>query len=161
MVIDLASFFSFDEILGFAAKKEQEEEEKSKATIHPKNQAVAQHAPIPDKIKEQKLELFFLQHPKLLENVQKLKKILAVKKAKQKKDQSDLKQKMPLLSYYFNNITDMCIQLITKSDLSREKKLKFRVAIKKLAWNYLEDVEDELVVPIDIYFEQLIDILQS
>jgi serine/threonine protein kinase len=156
MVIDLASFYSFDEILNFAQEKQQEEEEQPKVI---KNQVDAQFAPV----KKAKLKQFFLQNPGLLEKVVKAhnknKKEQPAKNKKPQKIDSDQIQMMPLLSNYFNNITEICVRFITKSNLSREKKLKLRTAIKILAWNYLEDVEENLVVPIDYYFDQLIAIL--
>lgn len=157
MVIDLASFYSFEEILNFATK--EKDEEKPKAA---KNQAV--HAQVAH-VQGKKLKQFFLQNPKLLKKIQKTnkknKKDKVAKNAKLKKVEFDQKQMMPILSHYFNDITEVCVHLITKSDLSREEKLRLRTTIKMLAWNYFEDVDEDLVIPIDYYFDQLIGVLQS
>lgn len=161
MIVDLASFYSIEELFNFATQEEEEKEDKAK-TVKDKK-ARAKHV----MMKEKKLKRFFLNHPKLLKKFQNAKKKNKDHKTPKNKnadidfEEPNQQQMMPLFSYYFDSITEICIQLILKSDLSREEKLRLRSDIKMLAWNYSEDIEDDLIVPIDYYFEQLIEILKS
>jgi Protein kinase domain len=170
MVIDLASFFSFNELLKGAEEKKEEEE---KPDVIPDQPLQAQFASVKANVKPlhvKKLQQFFIQNPKLLEKI----KLAAKKGKKGKKAPKYAKENkipkvnkvdydpalQPLLTYYFDRITEMCIEFILKSDLSREEKIEMRAAIKSLAWNYSEDLDDELLVPIDDYLYELTKLLR-
>ncbi len=173
MIIDLASFFSFEELINFAKKERVNHEE------DPETTKIVESSPQEPIARDKKLRHFFLQHPKLHGKIkekikkreqrkakQKIKKEekkrAATKKNDQEQEELDLNALSPLLKhYYFDSITEICGFLITKSNLSRDEKIDLRIHLKKLSWNHSEDIEDGLNVSIDDYFDQLIDILKS
>ncbi|CUI16701.1 putative secreted protein [Candidatus Protochlamydia naegleriophila] len=165
MVIDLASFFTFEEIFGYVKNQTtQAKQEKSPETA----QAAVQQALSMDPTRARKLRQFFSHNPGLLERLQ----------------QTQTKQKEPLQqaaiaatvsqqvnefeaararfhAYYFDNLTGMCLAIISKSNGSREEKIQTYAEIKKLAWNYLEDCEDGNLPPFADYVTKLLEILES
>lgn len=172
MIIDLASFFSLDELFDFAKKEDENHEET------PENAQKAVSAKHDGKARHKKLHHFFQKHPKLLGKIKgkikkkgnkkgqhkikkEGKKFAAPNQDQPEQAEIDFQALSPLLTSYFDNITEICGFLITKSNLSREEKFKLRFTLKKLAWNYTEDIEDGLDVTIDDYFNQLIDTLKS
>ncbi len=63
--------------------------------------------------------------------------------------------------HFFDSVTEMCIQIINKSQMNRKERMDVRGEIKKVVWQYFEDFEEKLEVPIDHYFDHLIDVLKS
>lgn len=64
-------------------------------------------------------------------------------------------EKLIILSFYLNNVTEICIDLLSKSDLNREKKINIRAEIKKGVWNYEEDVAGWKISSFQDYFDKL------
>lgn len=161
-VIDLASFYSFDEIIGYAEK-----EINTHSITNQDNKNDEHSLIVSQPLRQKNLKQFFMQHPQLLKKMQvvkgELKKNNKQSHLLQFKERRDSVQKLmlPTLSHYFDRITEICTDLIMKSNLRRAEKIRMRIAIKAAAWNYLEDSEENLLVPIDFYFDQLINILQS
>lgn len=197
MIIDLASFFSLDELIAYVETHITNTDEDS--TNEPKEAPGAeqhpQHSPTPQiqaqkyqktamKIAaptaiEHKIEQFFKQHPDLFAKMQE-----AVRQYKEMRDRpmvmaqmgSSKKQKeetvkennvsnhpdlTSVYAFYFDAISNICISIIEKSDIDRTDKINLRVEIKKLVWNYREDVEEGKVVPLEFYFDQLVQILKT
>lgn len=161
-IIDLASFYTFNELFNYATSENKTE----KILLPPTPRSSSKP------VNDIKIQRFFMQNPKLLEKVK-----VAAKKIKKKEklakgiwmnsigvgknNRLQIRSEMlPLLSYYLDSITEMCIEFLYKTDYSREEKLQRRVAFKLLAWNYYEDAEEGLLVPIDDYFDQLIRLLR-
>ena len=135
-IIDLASFFSVDEMTTFAKQQSPNQSEQEKG--YP--------------IKDNKMHKFFGKNPQLLTKMQ--------EKKPSKQQDFDQVQFGYMLSYYFNTLTDFCASILSKSDMTREEKFELRAQIKKVAWAYTEDIEDGLNVSIDDYFDQLTTTLQ-
>lgn len=145
MVVDLASFYSFDEVLALAKNLNQKGNAIEKA-IHKNN------------FHEEKLHKFFQQNPDILSKIQEeMNNTVIAKGPSLENDQ--YKIMMPMLSYNLERISELCIHLINRSDLDRETKINLFVSIKKLAWNYAEDTDEDLVIPVDLYLEQLVEVL--
>ena len=66
-----------------------------------------------------------------------------------------------ILSYYFNTVTDICNRFIKKSNLERTKKMNLCAEIKKIAWNFNEDIVEGKSVFIEHCFDELLFLLQS
>lgn len=145
MIIDLASFFTFDEIHEFFSTKVVKkgphiEEEKS--------------------VREMKIEQFFSNNPALFEKMQRV---------YQDNDLADIKAKgkvhdhllLSYLTYYLDQMTEVCIQIILKSDLDRKSRMSLRAEIKRLAWNYEEDVDEQIEKPLIQYIQKLKQIPKS
>lgn len=58
-------------------------------------------------------------------------------------------------------MTEICIKLISLSDLPRDEKINLRAEIKKVAWNYQEDVDEGKKIAFENYLEALRVILLS
>jgi hypothetical protein len=67
----------------------------------------------------------------------------------------------PMQARYFDRITEICSKLISKSNTNREEKIEMRANIKKIAWNYEEDMEDGTCLPLITYLDLLMQTLQS
>jgi hypothetical protein len=67
--------------------------------------------------------------------------------------------KEEIVKYYlmanFDAIVEMTILMLGKSDLDREIKIELFAAIKKVSWNFTEDFEDGINLPMSHYFDQL------
>jgi len=166
-IVDLASFFTFDELFHFATNEEQNKEEqqkKNKAKKQKKNKKNGINDQL-SQLKEKKLRQFFKQNWRLLVRLQgeskKKEKSRGSKGTKSKNEEYDQRAVSMVCSDYFDRICETCMVFVRKSDLDREQKINMYAAIKKLAWHYSEDVEDELNTPIDAYFDKLTDILKS
>lgn len=187
-IIDLASFFTLEEIQDFIFLKlnssETTMDQKTKSTF---SQATLSKAispiQIPDEpsvlplapLKAAKLEKFFNEHSQLLKQIKedfmkkealasiKPIKMMAGKKSKKNSviiDSTSI-DLSPFLAYYFDRIIDICINLISKSDGNREEIIEMRVNLKKIAWNYEEDRLDGISKPFTIYLDQLFHSLQT
>lgn len=206
MVIDLASFFTFDEIHDFLVHKLHStgefkivsEEKKSsqglsspvlsrgvralpvKVQNEPTESAALPLAPL----RAAKLEKFFDEHPRVFRkikadikekealnsiktnNTRKFSKSVNVPagmKSEKSSNAVDLTQinLSPVQANYFDRITEICIKLISISDTNREEKIEMRANIKKIAWNYEEDMEEGISLPLMTYLEKLLHTVQS
>lgn len=58
---------------------------------------------------------------------------------------------------HFNVLTDVCMQVFDKVDLTRDERIRIRLAIKQIAWNLVEDHEENK----EISFESQFDLLRA
>lgn len=65
-----------------------------------------------------------------------------------------------MLCYYFDSITEICVRILSKSNGNRENKINLRAEIKKLVWNYAEDLERGKEAAFDEYVEKLLQLFQ-
>lgn len=178
MVIDLASFFSFDEIFGYVASQslknsqQSEKNESQKRISHAMQiQATNSNAGVNDPIKEEKLRHFFIRNPKLMDQLKQTKYVHHMDIAKNRAPYSytyssseanvNGPNRNPIYYYYFDNITAVCIKIMATSTLNREEKINKQLAIKKLAWNYAEDIEEGKVASFEDYLERLLELFES
>lgn len=179
MVIDLASFYTFEEILfGFEVYQSELTKESSDSN-QPSTELLKAHTIGKQKnlnseeaLQIGKLKRIFKENPKFLYKLQKA--AVADQAAANKietfastgnsslinRSQTDHFREA-ISSYYFNSATEACIKFIAKSDLGRFEKLQLRAEIKKIAWEYEEDCEDQCTLPIEHYFEHLTQLLQT
>lgn len=142
VIIDLGSFFTYDElfnpstVIGDKAK-ENNHDLSNKAGVE----------------KVDRIRHVLMQNLKQLRNVR----------------QDDEGRNRPAINFayaytdcmYFDRITNLCIEIISKSKLDRLKKLKKYAEIKKISWNYTENVEEHTIIPFDNYIDGLIKVLSS
>lgn len=140
MVIDLASFFTFDEIYTYFQTKITES---SARDVH--NAQMFKNA---------KIEQFFSENPQLFQKMEFLHKKNA---GIASEDEGRIKDAiiLYLLTDYFNRITDTCVALVLKSDIERNERIALRTKLKNVAWAYEEDVDEGIDLPISHYIEQL------
>ena len=132
--------------------------EEGKRQKQQKHFAVNAQAPLnPPK----KLQQFFTQNHWLVEKMQKRKPEDAPVKRPLHKAYAKQINLTPLYATYFENISEICIDIITKSDLNKQDRINMRGEIKKLAWSYTEDANEGLDIPIDYYFDKLSEVLQG
>lgn len=202
-VIDLASFFTLEEIFGYLREELARTSEGKPSSVASSSSASASKSVYFDAIQESekadaiplvpiraaKLKNFFDKNPGLLAKIQERTKetenssLRQEEKLTKSASKNLLKRESipetslypteyastdsakidlsPMQSDYFNRITEICIKLVLKSELSREEKIELRAKMKKIAWNYDEDVEDRIALPLSTYFEQLIEVLQE
>lgn len=139
MIIDVASFFTFDEIHEFFSTRVVKKGVYMDEEKH---------------IKELKLEQFFCKNPELFEKMQKIYEEHEVSEVTMKHKGRD-RLLLSYLTYYFDKITDTCVQILLRSDLKRNDKIKLRSKIKLSAWSYEEDVDEEIDQPLLHYLQEL------
>jgi hypothetical protein len=179
MIIDLASFFTFDELIAGFKKhetaKKQSSNSNSVTMLIDEAQSISSlsnEAELAKGARTLKLEAFFHENPKFIKEMQKISSLDIVKQrydTQMGTDQHDTSEKqivnetyrIAMSQYYFGLITEACIKLISVSDLTRDEKMSLRVEIKKIAWNYEADFEDHCSYPIGYYFETLSKLLQT
>jgi len=167
MVIDLASFFSIAEISTFVKKTSY----LSTSRYHSITQKLAQirretqiQNPTKNvKVSEEKLQRFFLHHPELYNEIQQLQQSRKSKIANYLISLSS-KTTSPthfsyierfLGNYYLDKITDLCVTILRKSTITREERMDWRVRLKKISWNYQEDIDEGKIQPVHVYLDQL------
>lgn len=159
-IIDLASFFSLNELFHFVVEKTEEEvlEEEVASPISGENSD-----------REEKLQAFFLKNPQLF------KQLKAASQKKQWKckattscdtesswDISDELHIQNIISaHYFGLFSEFLQKIIEKSDFSRDERLTLCLEIKRLAWNYSEDVKTFHEAPFETYFSELMNCLDT
>lgn len=173
-IIDLASFFTLDELMGSVMNKElsnaNSKEEKNSLSretnlLFEKNEILSL-----EPAKMGKLEKFFNEHPDLLKQMQA--NLVKKKGLLSKKDSTetqaidilsidDVPIEFPVQSYYLEQITDICLALISHSDAPRQEKIEMRANIKKVVWNYEEDVKEGINLPFLTYLDQLFHVFQT
>jgi len=176
MVIDLASFFTFKEIvegfIAFDSATDTNSYVEDRISLSAKT-PLASASP-EQMTKASKLQRIFNENPTFLKQMQKAKASIEKQSALQRlgslsayssyepiSDDSITIYRNAFSQYYFNMITDMCARLVSKTDLSREEKLELRAEIKKIFWNYEEDLEDGCEMPLEHYYETLKNFLGS
>lgn len=139
MIIDLASFFTFDEIHEFFSTRVVKK---------------GPYAKEEKQIKELKIEQFFSKNTQLFEKLKKIYQDHELSDVIMKRKARDYLL-LSYLTYYFDKITDACVQIFLKSDLNRNSRVNLRTKIKRFAWNYEEDAEEEIDQPILYYIQEL------
>jgi hypothetical protein len=165
MVIDLASFFTLKEIFGFV------EEQTFTSSNTQKNAPLMAAIAVFEKPQKQqqkniKLEQFFKKNPVLFKEIQQnLKRskqslknrIAAVQMSRDKAEMRLVIEKFK--ANYFNRITEICLAIISKSDSLSDKKVQAYTEIKKLAWYYLEGMDERPKSNFDEFLAKLLDVL--
>ncbi|MBA2728998.1 MAG: protein kinase [Parachlamydiaceae bacterium] len=179
-VIDLASFFTFSEILEAFGNLEPVPEKQYYTDKNSNMTHISAKAGIATKqlqpqnaFRMAKLQKIFKGNPELMTQMQKAKAAVqrqtalnrfGALSASSKSESIYIDPveiyKVHFLKYYFHLVTEICARFISKSELSREERLKLRAEVKKVAWHYEEDLEDGIIMPIDHYFKNLSDFLQ-
>lgn len=175
MIVDLASFFTYEEIFSYLMASSSRESLDSYAEESTKLLGNAQinldQNTVPTE-REEKIKIFFEQNPVLFSRLKKIcqnePKMMSHRlefRPNQSNDgESDLSDSQTGLSvaifeaYYFERLTDVCMCLLSKSDMAREDKINRQIEIKKIALNYHEDIEDEQPMPIHFYVDQLLQV---
>ncbi|WP_068470096.1 protein kinase domain-containing protein [Candidatus Protochlamydia phocaeensis] len=171
MVIDLASFFTFEEMFGYV----QSQTEKKEEIASIKQIKANLKAPSIHPIQAKKMKRFFMNHPQLFNelkerghdsnpsfNQAKFNKMAIVTGRAPHVSSNWLEAaRLSFYAHYFNQVTDVCLSIISKSDGSKEDKLNKYAEIKKIAWNYLEDVEDGQSINIEESLDKLLEVLTS
>lgn len=159
MVIDLGSFYTIEE---FAMWINSFSKPETKAEAMDPRMAARQ----------QKIGAFMERNPKLLERLKteqqtevSIGEESAVNIAKRGSTEksaafkNSFKEYMTLL--YCDQMTDICLFLISKSDLEKHEKLETMAAIKKIFWLFRDDVEDGCEAPLQSYFDELLQTLSE
>jgi len=144
-LIDLAGFFSFEELELLYNKSPQKKglakedcEKKIENQFGPKRGAM--------------IKAFLRENPAFSKSFQ--------QKRAQKGAQNNLPQRW-LLSYWLDRLTEREVDIFMKSNMERDSRLDVREKLKRLAWEYSEDVADGVpTFPMNVYFERLIAILK-
>jgi len=162
MIVDVSSFFSADEFYtSYSAYMSQE----NSYTDSEGNKSIMPLAgSFIEPLHQQKMNRFFKNNPEVVKQMQEREKIQnhpALKGSTNWSDQTYTLDMTPIHSYYFKDITGICNNLINKSTLPRNDRINMRVEVKKLAWNYQEDVEEGQSITVDYYLNQLIELLES
>lgn len=164
VVIDLASFFSFEELLHYVHSSITSSSSYTSQII---NRQLSQTSTFHLKEKDfkasnhSKLKTFFHHHPKLFQELKQL--VLASFLSspnfsidEQSKQQSKIANyKQSIENHYFNKLTDLCMAILDKAELDREERLQMKMKMKSLSWNYQEDLLEEIAQPLPFYLDQL------
>lgn len=138
-VVDLASFFSFEEI--FAMMNNQ-----------PREKAARGLEPVIDPIRRKKFEQFAAKNSELFARIQQRQQDSDGLVAKG----VDFEQiKMAFSRMFLDALSDFCIKIIMKSNYKREKKLKLYAQVKNVTWNLEEDLEENKNRPVEFYLNSL------
>lgn len=151
-IIDLASFFTLNELFHFVVGKTEEE--------------VATSFSEENSTRQEKLQGFFLKNPLLFKQLKAASQKVNLKcKAESESsllDISDEEHIQNIISaHYFGLFSEFLQRIIEKSDFSREERLTLCLEIKKLAWNYSEDVKTFHEAPYENYFIELMNCLDT
>lgn len=139
MIIDVASFFTFDEIREYFSTK------------------VIKKGPDTGQLmlmKDVKIEQFFSKNRELFEEMQKIYEDQELSEVRMKHKVRD-RLLLSYFTYYYDKITDACVQLLLRSKLGRKDKIDLRTKIKRSSWSYEEDVDEEIDGPILNYLQEL------
>jgi serine/threonine protein kinase len=160
-IIDLASFFSLNEL--FHHVVEAPEEEASEA-------APATSYSDENSTRREKLQAFFLKNPLLFKQLKELSKkkrwqcradVQSSRDSISLEVSDELHIQNIISAHYFGLFSEFLQKIIEKSDFSREERLTLCLEIKKLAWNYSEDVKTLHDAPFETYFLELMDCLDT
>lgn len=170
-IIDLASFFTSHEMHMFFSAMEQPTTDAKQTNANNApivHAAMHQHAKL-EPGRAERLARFFDQNPDLFKqlqqvykkNLQQAPKKSIIKKAAVQANQLDQQILQPLQSHYFHIITEICLDLLLKSNLDRQTKIDLRVDIKTLEWNYQEDTNEGKQADLNSYLDQLSQLIQE
>jgi len=133
-IIDLSSFFSFQEIRDHCATSE-----KSSSSTY---QNPAAHK------KAAKIEQFCKRHPALK----------ALKNAYTDKTATPISH---FVVRNFDDITEICIRVMLRAKLTREERLNIRADLKKISWNCDADLEEGKTIHFEEYLDSIDALLNS
>ncbi len=164
MIIDIASFSTFDELR--RCYKFFNMYESSPKALNPFLGST--------QIARPKLNKFFMENPKLLMKLLKNEDSVGTSVKEQKnlanlnfsiassvEDKKTKRFQQLMCQDYFDDITDISIQVLRKSNLSKNKKISFRGEIKKLSWDYEEDTELDCNLSFEEYMDKLIEMIEN
>lgn len=180
MIIDLASFFSFEELFNFVNQSTSLSSSSKTLQTLTNRGALALNLNAltldekskkePKKIRNGKVKQFFLNHPALFDHLKQMmaaeKKSCSVPLLAEIAEQKSTNNKNKLIhagfcSYYFELITKMCIKILEKATIARDERINMRVEINKLVWNYQEDLEEGKIISFNEYLDQLSQVLNT
>ncbi len=145
-VIDLASFFTFEEIKGFFNKSEI----KKSSTTQLKSTTL----PV---VREKQLNHFFSKNPELFSRIKS--RITDDKKRSLTGSDLDAEVRKAFEPYYFREITEMCNSIVSKSDFNKQEKLATFAKIKTVSWDFQESLKDGEEVSFKEYSQKLLTVL--
>ncbi|MBA3237367.1 MAG: protein kinase [Parachlamydiaceae bacterium] len=171
MVIDLASFLTNEEVLkmfGFFLKNSPD-------------MTLASPSLSKESLRESeseerdilKLEQFFAMKPNLIELMQQMKVKIDHHEFRDKSRSfeptlrnyqkrgivEDSRNTLGLIN--FDTISQSCVDIVMKTDLSRDEKFELRAQIKKIFWHYEEDLNEKKCHAFEHYLDKLIMFLQN
>lgn len=154
MMIDLSSFFTFDELVQlksylYSGSKSESEPNTATSTQSEKTTRQTISNPRLQKLARE-LKQYLSANPRL--NEQFKQRSLEARGDTQKIRQTILDIYFP---YHFDRITNICVGVLSKTDLSKEEKIDHQTKIKRLAWSYLYDAEDGIHEPIETHLDRL------
>lgn len=190
MIIDLASFFTFDEIHEYfhtKVIKKGPNIDDTRVThqdcfdlniTHQDDLEINQMGKVCEKecgvgddresdtgdelitLKKLKLQQFFSSQPELYQ------KMLRVY---QESEESSVQVKgkhrdyliLSYMTYYLERVTEACVHVVMKSNFDRSTRVNFRTRIKRISWNYEEDVDEGIDHPVIQYLQQLRQLTQT
>lgn len=180
MVVDLGSFYNkseiFDYVIYFYLSKASTSEDYTRGTskdIFGLAERFKAPYPLLNKPKNLKLKQFFDQNPKILNEMvdlwaKEMKKNAAMQFIREARDSSnfewakdtrEIQLLAPVYSYYMNRISDICMEVIRKSNRSRDEKIILFTQIKMIFWNFQEDLYDQKHEPFESYLEEMSEIV--
>ncbi len=62
---------------------------------------------------------------------------------------------------HFEHLTDLCVQVIDKSVFPREERIAKKLAVKKIAWEIIEEYTMDEWIDFSIKFDLLVDVIKS
>lgn len=168
MIIDLASFFTYDEILSWVGEQLSDESH-SDSTQLQANAFAEDFEKKYSREKDGKIKQFFSQNPELLAHIQKEQKVRNELWQRKMEVQADDQNSShahylppidisPIEANYFSRVTEICMGILRYSSIERDEKVNLMIEIKKLAWYYHEDIEDKENRPLDFYLNKLLEI---
>lgn len=130
IIIDLASFFTLDEMVALFLPQ-KEEKESSDPKVLEKHNRVAM-AP-------------------------QIKRFVAKKQQQGVKQEKSLKKHeiSEFLPYYMESITQLCLKILNKATLEKEDQLSLNCQFKRIAWENDHDSENGHPASPEYYFEKL------
>lgn len=168
-IIDLASFASFEEIRRFAADVQENAAEAGAAVVNTSNTLIMPEAyglnVKTAALKQLKLKRFFLRHPHLLS---KFRRFFADQNVRFAASPADRLEEIPTVQsektifdeMFIYCVTNICVDIVLKSDFSPDVKDHLCAEIKKIALNHTEDVAEHKESSVDHYLYRVIDILE-
>ena len=182
MIIDLASFFSFDEIANFVQSTSWSSSYSNFIPIQSLTNrgALALHLNALTqrkkrekglgKMRKEKLKQFFLNHPALFDQIKQIKQAkksdnclvaLLADVSHQPTAAANTNELIQsgFFYYYFSLISQMSVEILKKATLPRDEKINIRAEICKVGWNYEEDLSEGKIVPFNQYLDQLSQVL--
>lgn len=145
-VVDLASFFSWEEIFAMINNLFQG---KASRGLDPA---------IMDPIRQKKFDQFIANHSEFFARIAQRQHQSAGLVAKGIELEEIKKEISQLL---LSGLSDFCIKILMKSNCEREKKLKLYAEIKNVVWNFEEDIEENKNCPMESYLDNLHTLLKS